>query len=100
MASCITRTVMRPRRSRASQCRYCMLGANIESANVADSAFDMDFKLLPKRVEIFVELRRIARRKRARPPPVETGKSNGVVGFHLTWPARKHDDALRHADRL
>src|ERR671936_238207 len=58
--SCVARTMKWPRRSRASQARYCGLGA----ATVSASTFDMDFELLPQRVEIAVELRRVARRER------------------------------------
>src|SRR5262249_2753470 len=82
--------------SRASQARYWGLGG----ATVSASTFDMDFELLPQRVEITVELRRIARRQRRRPPAVHGSKADRVVGLHPPGPAREHDHPLRHAHGL
>src|SRR5215831_3544217 len=95
-ASCVPRTMRWPRRSRASQARYCGLG----DATVSASTFDMDFELLPQGVEITVELWRIARRQRHRPPAVHGGKADRVVGLHPSGPAREHDHPLRHAHGL
>src|SRR5262249_29012132 len=95
-ASCVPRTMRWPRRSRASQARYCGLGG----ATVSASTFDMDFELLPQRVEITVELWRIARRQWRRPPAVHAGKGARVASLHPSGPARQHDYPLRHAHGL
>src|SRR5215470_18272604 len=81
-ASCVKRTMKWPRRSRASQARYCGLG----TATVSASAFDMDLELLPEGVEIAVELRRVTRGERRRARAVGRGKSNRMLRFHLAGP--------------
>src|SRR6516165_6162333 len=94
--SCIARTVIRPRRSRLSQTRYCKL----EFANATPSTFDMHLELLPKRVEVLVEFRRVARGKRRRPAAVRAREADCVVRLELPRPAREYDHPLGHADRL
>src|ERR1700730_3391376 len=96
MANCAARTERRPRRSRASHSRYCRLAVAIVSC----STLDMDFELLPQRVEIAVELRRVARLECCRASPVIGCKGYGMIRFHLAGTAREHDDAFRHADRF
>src|SRR6266851_5609641 len=96
MASCATRTTIRPRRSRASQSRYCGLAA----AAAAESAFDMDFELLPEGVEIAVELRRVARGERGRAGTAGCREADRMVRFDLPGAARQHDDSFGHADRF
>src|SRR6266849_8199459 len=96
MASCVARTVLRPRRSRCSHWRYC----GLVPAAVTVSAFDMDFELLPERVEIAVELGRVARGERRRAGTVGGGEADRMLRFHLPRTARQHDHALGHADRL
>src|SRR5262249_44904099 len=54
--SCETRTMVRSRRSRRSQSRYCGLGLGVRCGPPTVSAFDMDLELLPQRVEVAVEL--------------------------------------------
>src|SRR6266571_4456773 len=83
-----------PRRSRASQARYCGLAL----ASVSVSTFNMDFELLPQRVEINVELGRVARGQGRR--ALCSRKSDRMVGLHPSWPARQHDHPLRHAHRF
>src|SRR5215475_232413 len=95
-ASCVKRTMRWPRRSRASQARYCGLGA----ATVSASTFDMDFELLPQRVEIAVELRRVARRERRRTSAVRAREADRMVRLYLSGPARQDDHPLGHAHRL
>src|SRR6266508_5898603 len=95
-ASCMTRTMRWPRRSRASQARYCGLGA----ATLSASAFDMDFELLPQRVEIAVELGGVARRQRRRASPIHRRKADCMVGLHPSGPAREDDHSLGHAHRF
>src|SRR5216683_6882167 len=95
-ANCAPRTISRLRRSPRSHSAYCGLAA---AAN--DSlAFDMDFELLPEGVEVFVEFRRIARGERSGAPAVGGLEADRVVRLDLAGPARQHDDALGHADRL
>src|ERR671934_2263600 len=94
--SCIVRTATRPRRSRLSHSRYCKLGF----ASAAASTFDMDLELLPERVEVPVEFRRVARREWSRTAAVRTGEADRMVRFELPRPARQHDHPLGHADRL
>src|ERR671935_2818382 len=94
--SCVARTMKWPRRSRASQARYCGLGA----ATVSASTFDMDFELLPQRVEIAVELRRVARRERRRTCPVRAREADRMVRLYPSGPARQDDHPLGHAHRL
>src|SRR6516225_9932803 len=95
-ASCVKRTMRWPRRSRASQARYCGLG----EATVSASTFDMDFELLPQRVEIAVEFGRVARRQGRQARPVSCRKADRMIGLHSSGPAREHDYPLRHAHRL
>src|ERR1700722_16054444 len=64
----------------------------------AASVVDMDIQLLPERSEIVVEFRRIARRERCKTTGIHSSKPDGVIGFHLPWPPRQHDDTFRHAD--
>src|SRR3954469_23075778 len=90
--SCDTRTIVRPRRSRRSQSRYCGLGV-LGRDPPAVSAFDMDLKLLPERVEVAVELGRIARRERPRPAAIGS-VTDVVLRLHPPGPPRQHDDAL------
>src|SRR6476646_9035484 len=91
--SCVARTMKWPRRSRASQARYCGLG----TATVSASAFDMDFELLPQGVEIAVELRRVARGERRRARPVRGREADCMVRLHASGPARQDDHPLGHA---
>src|SRR5581483_3569454 len=91
---CVARTLSRLRRSRRSHSRYCGLWAT------AGSAFDMDFELLPERVEVLIELGRVARGERRRPAAVRARELDAVIRFHPAGPPRQHDDALRHADRF
>src|SRR5215204_2671635 len=79
MASCVTRTVIRPRRSRCSHWRYC----GLVPAAVAVSAFDMNFELLPERVEVAVELRRVARGEWRRAGAVGCGEADRMLRFDL-----------------
>src|SRR5215471_16818110 len=90
--SCAVRTPSRPRRSRLSQSRYCGLAVI--------STVDMNLELLPQRVEIAVELRRIAGRERRRAPAIGRREADRVIRFHPPRPAREDDHPLRHADRL
>src|SRR6266849_3014872 len=89
IASCVTRTVFRPRRSRCSHWRYC----GLVPAAVAVSAFDMDFELLPERVEIAVELGRVARGERCRAGAARRREADRMLGFDLPGTARQHDHA-------
>src|SRR5262249_25161626 len=92
--SCAARTLRRPRRPRLSQARYCGL------ALASVSTFDMDLELLPERVEIAVELGRVARRERRRARSVGSGEADRMLRLHLPGAARQHDHALGHADGL
>ena len=93
IASCAPRTVRRLRRSRRSHARYCGLGAAIAGDS---SAFDMDFELLPERVEVAVELRRVARRERRRARAVR-GWRNGSRWSDFTRPGRRDSTMTRSA---
>src|SRR6185503_15757874 len=94
IATCVARTNRWPRRWRCSHARYCGLGDTVAS----DSTFDMDFELLPERVEIAVELRRVARGQGVRADAVRGRKRDRVVRLHPSGTARQHDHPLRHAD--
>src|SRR6187200_3433129 len=109
-AICATRIIRRVRRSRRSQLPYCALGTGrapaanavsaLGSSAFGTSPFNMDFKLLPKRVEVAVELRRVARGERCGAAAIGTREVDRMVGFHAARPPRQHDYPLRHADRL
>src|SRR5204863_7384267 len=83
-ASCAPRTVSRPRRSCESHSRYCRLAA----AAAIGSTFDMHFELLPERVEISVELRRVARLERGWPAAGARRETDGMIGLDLSGTAR------------
>src|SRR4051812_38052596 len=97
--SCETRTIMRSRRSRRSQSRYCGLGLKGRCGPPAVSAFDMNLELLPQRVEVAVELRRVSRRERRRLAAIG-GVADHVLRLHPARPSRQHHHTLRHTDRL
>src|SRR3954451_25497747 len=79
---CVARTVRRLWRSRRSHSRYCGLWAT------AGSAFDMDLELLPERVEILIELGRVARGERRRPAAVAAPELKAGVRFYPARPPR------------
>src|SRR5271169_2530889 len=95
--TCAARTASRPRRSRRSHARYCGLGL---TAAPTDSAFDMDFELLPEGVEIPVEFRRIARCEWSRTGPVASREANAMFRLDPARAPRQHDDTIGHADGL
>src|SRR5579883_345431 len=99
-ASWAPRTARRSRCSRASHARYSGLAPMEGATDAAVSTFDMDLELLPERVEVAVELGRVARREWRRPRAVRRDELNRAVGFHPPGPAREHHDALGHAHRL
>ena len=97
--------VRRVRRSRRSQSRYCGLGMGVrprpapfqpcalQPSTWTSSSFQ-------RRVEVAVELGRVARGERRRAAAIGAGEADGMVRLHAARPPRQHDDALRHADRL
>src|SRR3954471_23031728 len=95
IAICAKRMVRRVRRSRRSQCRYCELAAPFDT-----SPFDMDFELLPQRIEVAVELGRVPRSEWGRTLALRGCEPDGMVRLHAPRPPRQHDDPLGHADRL
>src|ERR1700726_3241772 len=96
MASCAARTLRRPRRSRASQYRYCRLAPWATSC----STFDMHFELPPESVEIPIEFRSVARLEGGEAAAAACRESDRMIRLYLSRTAREHDDALRHADRF
>src|SRR5262249_40079858 len=94
-ASCAARTLRRPRRWRLRQARYCGLALASAPAStwapIWPSTFDMDFELLPERVEVAVELGRVAGGEWGRARSIGGGEADRMLGFHLPGPARQHD---------
>src|SRR5262249_49406806 len=92
-ANCAPRTMSRLRRSPRSHSAYGGLAA----AASASSAFDMDFELLPERVEVFVKFRRIARGERSGPLTVGRREPDRMVRLDLAGPARRANTMIRSA---
>src|ERR1700674_144479 len=59
----------------------------------------MNVELRPHRLEIDVELRPAAHRKRCRTGAIPGGKPDPILRLDSTGPPRYHDHPFRHGDR-